>query len=161
MVFGGEVGFGALSLGGSRTAADVPYVSGCCNFTINELVRTNWLLTVRPRVGWAFEPSDSWLFDLSAGLALTDLGSSSSFLDTPGGVAEAASKTQTKAGWTAGTSLAYALDDHWSAKLEYLFVDFGDVSSNGTSNSAGFSQTFSHTADLTAHIVRAVVNYKF
>jgi len=159
LVFGGEVGFDALSLSGSRTATNVPYASGCCTFTIKESVRTNWLLTARPRIGWAFGPSNSWLVDVSAGLAVTDLGSSNVFLDVPGGVNEAASKTQTKIGWTAGTSLAYALDNHWSAKFEYLFVDFGGVSSNGTG--AGFGQTFRHSADLEAHIVRAAINYKF
>lgn len=159
LVFGGEVGFGVLDLDGSRTAANVHYLSGCCTFTINESVKTNWLLTVRPRIGWAFGPSNSWLVDVSAGLALTDLKSSSRFADAPGGVMESASKSETKAGWTVGTSLAYGLDDHWSAKLEYLFVDFGGVSSSGTSNHLG--QAFGHTADLTAHVVRAVVNYKF
>jgi len=159
LVFGGEVGFDALSLSGSRTAANVPFLSGCCNFTIKESVKTNWLLTARPRIGWAFGPANSWLVDLSAGLAVTDLRSSNVFLDFPGGVNETASKTQTEIGWTAGTSLAYGLDAHWSAKLEYLFVDFGGISLNGTAVSRG--QTFSHSADLQAHILRAALNYKF
>ena len=55
--------------------------------------------------------------------------------------------------------MGYALNDNWSAELEYSYVDFGNISYSGTGNVDG--QTFSHSADLTANIVSLAVNYKF
>ena len=39
----------------------------------------------------------------------------------------------TRAGWTVGAGAEAAIDQHWSVKLEYLYMDLGDVgSSSGT-----------------------------
>jgi outer membrane immunogenic protein len=50
----------------------------------------------------------------------------------------------------------------WSVKAEYLYVDFGDVSStSAVAETTGGASTLNHSADLTANIVRAGINYRF
>ena len=51
---------------------------------------------------------------------------------------------------------------HWTAKAEYLFVQFdpGDIS--GSFTALGRSATITNSlSDLNIHIVRVGVNYKF
>jgi outer membrane immunogenic protein len=65
-------------------------------------------------------------------------------------VAGFGSSNTTKAGWTLGGGLEVAIAGPWTAKLEYLYVDLGDVSGPvGTST------------DYKANIVRAGLNYRF
>ena len=57
-----------------------------------------------------------------------------------------------------------AFTDNWAAKVEYLFVDFGNTAGSVTANNlAPFHphQTFTHSAGLHADIVRAGLNYRF
>jgi outer membrane immunogenic protein len=59
-------------------------------------------------------------------------------------------------GWTAGTGVEYAFLDHWSAKIEYLYVDLGKATCDVTcSGSNPFDVTFKSS------IVRGGVNYTF
>ena len=47
-------------------------------------------------------------------------------------------------GWTAGGGVEYAIDDHWSVRLEVRYSDFGKsryVIGSGTSFRAGFDET--------------------
>jgi outer membrane immunogenic protein len=59
------------------------------------------------------------------------------------------------AGWTVGGGVEFAFADNWTAKAEYLFVDFGRVGCP--------SQTVCATAgvSLTENIIRNGINYKF
>lgn len=57
---------------------------------------------------------------------------------------------------------AAPLDDRWSIKAEYLYVDFGSEKiSVPITNTATFWQTMEVDADLTANIARAGLNYRF
>lgn len=59
-----------------------------------------------------------------------------------------------KAGWTIGAGLEYALTDHLSFQTEYSYVDLGedDVFSGGG---------ITVSEDLKFHAVKAAVNYRF
>ncbi len=61
----------------------------------------------------------------------------------------------TQAGWTAGAGVEAAFAPNWTAKVEYLYVDFA-----GLSCTAGGCGTGT-TVTLTENIVRAGINYKF
>lgn len=131
-------------------------------YMISHTVASDWLWTLRPRIGVA---SGSWLYYLTGGVALTRLSASSffldSFLDT-----ESASFAATKLGWTAGGGVEYALRNGWSVKAEYLHVDFGSVSATtrnllDSGTIAVPRQPFSHSVDLRSNIVRAGLNYNF
>ncbi|MFT6669844.1 MAG: outer membrane immunogenic protein, partial [Afipia broomeae] len=65
----------------------------------------------------------------------------------PGGLSE----SNTSAGWTIGAGAEFALNQNWSAKVEYLYVDLSDKNflMTGMSNGYQFST------------VRVGVNYRF
>ena len=62
-------------------------------------------------------------------------------------------------GWTAGGGVEYAFAGNWSAKLEYLHVDFG--SQHFSRIPVGAGSFDARDVTLTNDIVRAGVNYKF
>jgi len=85
------------------------------------------------------------------------------FLDNHG------SFTTTKVGWTVGGGAETKLIGGWSAKLEYLYVDLGDVDKTidipinpafGLAF-AGAVATASRSSHNVDHIIRVGVNYKF
>lgn len=166
-VFGLETDFGAFHFRGSQsvTAAYpvvVPPIGAGRSFTIGTSAEANWLFTARGRIGWAIKPN--LLGYATGGLALTSLQVANSFNDT-NGTTGGGSNSATKVGWVVGGGLEYAFDKNWTAKVEYLFVDFGSVTVNSTvfrpQGLSGYSSAISTSADLTANIVRAGINYKF
>ena len=66
-------------------------------------------------------------------------------------------------GWTAGAGVEWMYSQNWSFKAEYLYVDLGsaDYRFVGTTVVGTPHTTDSFPADLTFHIVRAGVNYRF
>jgi outer membrane immunogenic protein len=163
-VYGLEADFGALDLRTSRQVTR-PYVANLAPFaySIANSADTDWLFTVRGRVGWAFS---NLLLYTTGGLAVTDLHASNSFSDNlfwPAGFSW--SRSQVKAGWTLGGGVEWGVNRNWSVKAEYLYVKFGSVGAAG--QIAGFSQgqayaeAISTSVDLTAHIARAGINFRF
>jgi outer membrane immunogenic protein len=63
---------------------------------------------------------------------------------------------QTKAGWTVGAGLEFALAANWTAKVEYLHVDLGNTSCGA---SCGFPA--GNNVDFNTNIVRGGVNFRF
>jgi len=125
-------------------------------FTINSSASTDWLSTVRGRVGVA---ANNWLFYATGGAAVTSLRGNFSFSDTfP--VSEAASISNTRVGYTAGGGLEVGLGSHWSVKAEYLYVNFGTLSTTGFLVQFPTQPLF-HSINLKANIARAGLNYRF
>jgi outer membrane immunogenic protein len=98
-----------------------------------------WFGTLRGRAGYAIS---NVLFYGTAGLAFGELTGQTFGL----------SESHTTAGWTAGLGAEVGLAPHWSAKIEYLYVDLSSsqfVTVTGASNAYRFGT------------VRAGVNYRF
>jgi outer membrane immunogenic protein len=76
----------------------------------------NWDITVTPRIGYAF---DRALVYVKGGLAVAEFEYSHNQNGTIIGA------TQTRAGWTVGAGLEYALTQNVSLKGEYGYMDFG------------------------------------
>ena len=127
-------------------------------------VTTDWLVTIRPRVGWAF---DRFLVYGTGGLAVTHQHNSLTDIDstTIGGVIGTFNATSSQTvGWTAGGGIEYAFSNSWSVKAEYLYLDFGNVTASAGGGVSGLgldSASVSVTSHLTANIVRAGLNYQF
>ena len=68
------------------------------------------------------------------------------------------SGSQDYSGWTVGGGVEWAFANHWSAKAEYLYIDFGDGPTI-PANSAGTISIAS--GRMTDNIARLGVNYKF
>jgi outer membrane immunogenic protein len=158
-VFGIEADFNAfdLNLSSPQTATGLFPIGGGL-FTVNNSVKTDWLITARPRIGYAW---DTVLLYVTGGLAVTKVKFSTNYFDFSGDI-EGASFNTTKTGWTVGGGLEYALTRNWTTKVEYLYADFGSTSiSQFRNNLPNTAPVFNHNVPLTANIVRAGVNYKF
>ncbi|MDE2362335.1 MAG: porin family protein [Hyphomicrobiales bacterium] len=66
----------------------------------------------------------------------------------------------TKFGWTAGVGAEYALTNNWSIKAEYLYADLGKKTLAYVSPFSGLTTGLVPT-DVSAHVIRAGVNYRF
>jgi outer membrane immunogenic protein len=97
-----------------------------------------WFGTVRGRVGYAF---GNVLLYGTGGLAFGELRGETFGL----------SESHTNAGWTAGVGAEFGFAPHWTAKVEYLFVDLSDsrFTITGAQNGYDFG------------LVRVGVNYHF
>jgi outer membrane immunogenic protein len=160
-VAGVETDFQSFRQSGSATATAL-YPTLGTPFTISHSVSTDWLWTLRPRVGIA---SNDWLFYATGGLALTKLNASSLFIDSFGDTA-ATSWSQARLGWTVGAGVEHALKNGWSVKAEYLYVDFGNVGvtthnilDSGVAPVPG--QPLFHSVNLRSNIARVGLNYNF
>lgn len=160
LVLGLEADFDYFRSAGSATVAG-PMPGGLAgNITISSSISTDWLLTVRPRLGFAV---NNWLLYGTGGLAVSQV--KASWASTVCcGTTENVSVTSTRAGWVAGAGVETALRDNWLVGAEYLHVDLGTVSFDGTSYVSGvgvLTNPVHHSASLTAEIVRARLSKKF
>lgn len=113
--------------------------------------KLTWFGTVRGRVGWAF---DRWLPYITGGWAYGH--GEVNGTTTIGTVVTSFSGSHDYSGWTIGGGVEWAFYNNWSAKLEYLYIDFGDgptIPASATINGV--------SGKLTDNIVRAGLNYKF
>lgn len=157
IVFGVEGDFNAftpettLSGSGVLTTGDT--------FAIDNSVKARWLATVRPRIGYAFDRS---LIYVTGGLAVANLRYTQTYSDTLFSGFGTSETTSTKAGWTVGGGWEYAFDNHWSAKLEYLYASFPSIDTvTNVSSTTGGTNTLHGSAEVHSHIVRVGLNYRF
>ena len=109
--------------------------------------------TVRGRVGYAL---DHWLIYATGGFAwsydqITRTQVAGGAL-APG---TAESALLWRLGWTAGVGVALPVAPHWTARIEYLFSDFGRRSETFPATSQWFD------SDLTLQQVRLGLDYQF
>jgi outer membrane immunogenic protein len=161
IVFGLESDFNYFGLRGSSSGTGIYPCCAPTNFTVNSSVSSDWLITLRPRVGIT---THNWLFYVTGGLAVANVKDRFTFTETFAGGTESASISRTKAGWTVGAGTEYALAMGWSVKAEYLYVDLGRETTTSTNFVSTFgaapTNVFTHSVDLRSNIVRVGLNYK-
>jgi outer membrane immunogenic protein len=167
-LIGAEFDFGGMNLESTKTDGAV-YI--CCppaSFSITQKVGASWLMTARPRIGITHGKA---LIYGTGGLAVTNIHDKVLFTDNDANALEGGGRNENKIGWTVGGGVEYQIKAHWSLKGEYLYVNFGRVSSTSTNLIAtpggvtpptSFpTNVFTHSADLHANIIRAGLNYRF
>ena len=120
--------------------------------------KEKWIATLRARFGAAVGPTGNVLLYVTGGLAGTDAE-----IDVTSPTGVTASESKTVWGWTAGAGIEWAFLPHWTAKLEYLYLDFGSPEFFCPGPVVG-GITFSNRCsgvDITQSIVRVGLNYKF
>jgi outer membrane immunogenic protein len=166
-VVGLEADFSSFHFGKSSLVTGNPFPGFGPGFmTLNTNVSTNWLATVRPRIGYAF---DHTLFFVTGGAAFGRASFSNTDLElAPNGLGfgnEASAASQTRTGWTVGAGLDYALATNWIVSVEYLHVDLGSLNASGLVTSAaglaGATATLNFSTKLTSDLARAGIAYKF
>jgi len=161
-VLGVETDFNYVGIRGSSTGTALYPCCAPSTFTVNSSESTDWLWTLRGRVGFLATPA--LLLYGTGGLAVADVKASYLFTDTFGPARESAAISTTRYGWTAGAGGEYALMNGWSIKAEYLYVDLGRASTTSTNlvTPTHFpANVFTHTVDLRSNIGRVGINYKF
>jgi len=132
---------------------------GTAPFFFQTSTTTNWMATVRPRVGYSF---NHVLFYATGGLAVADLNFAQSVTFLTGGAnaITAGSASSTRAGWTVGGGVEYAFAPHWSAKVEYFHSDFGNLGFAPAFQNNPFISSTSN-ARFRTDVARVGVNYNF
>jgi high affinity Mn2+ porin len=135
-------GLNGLSIGGTSNL--ISPTLGAETYSENVLA----FGTVRGRIGYA---PGSWLFYATGGFAWTR----DQLMLTQISTGAAESPFVWRLGWAAGVGVEAPVTPHWTARLEYLFTDYGN---SGTTFFAG-AQRFN--SDLMLHEIRAGLNYQF
>ncbi|MGA7492177.1 MAG: outer membrane protein [Syntrophobacteraceae bacterium] len=165
IVYGIEADINYDGMGDSITqnfgllAAGAPGSTFGTTYTVTQEI--DFFGTLRGRLGYT--PADRLLLYVTGGLAYGEVSSSTSYSERfPGtvaagfpGFAFSGSSSDMLVGWCAGAGGEYAINNCWSVKLEYLYVDLGSMSYPiaGTPLTTNIS-----TAQ---NVFRVGLNYKF
>ena len=141
--------FGAIVLGfetdfaGYMGTKSVTVAGGAVSGT----AQIPWIGTLRGRLGYAF---DRFLLYATAGGAATELISTVNV-----GAIGSSSTSNTHGAWTAGGGLEAAVTENLSARVEYLYVDTGNINVAQVG-----APLVTVTGRLQDNLVRAGVNYR-
>lgn len=158
---------------GNNIGVVLPGVAGITPYALvpNRSNNMNWFGTLRARIGYAFNRT---LFFATGGLAYGGGNGSTSisyFNQTNGGLVPTGVYTtgsttgnnKSRTGFALGGGVEQAINNNWSVKLEYLYVDLGkrnDIYRSPVVALAGTSFTSSNNNNRN-HIIRAGLNYRF
>lgn len=134
-----------------------------------------WFGTVRGRIGPAVTPTI--LAYLTGGLAYGEVRSTNTVTGTnlvgaqgvntpPTFVPVSASfgNNSTRIGWTVGAGIEGVVRGNWTAKIEYLYMDLGNVSGSFVTpiiSTSGAFVTTRYSSHITDNILRVGLNYKW
>ncbi len=121
-----------------------------------------WFGTVRGRVGILATPKV--LFYGTGGLAYGSFKTTGTLVGvTPAGVAVtlAGSNSDVRFGWTVGAGVEGKITSNWSAKLEYLYMDFDSFRAGSFSLAPASAITGSVDTRFHDHVLRVGLNYAF
>ncbi len=178
------VAFSAFpAFSGFSTTTPIPVILNQNTVTSVTTVDTDWLATLRARLGFT---TGRALFYGTAGVAFTsvNLQQKNSYVNggtslTQGGTttaptlaaaavftnfgSENTSSNSVETGYAVGGGVEYKIGGNWTGKLEYLYLGFGDINTSGTvySPTGTAIATVHHSADLDANVVHAGLNYHF
>jgi outer membrane immunogenic protein len=134
----------------------------------------DWFGTVRGRIGPTITPTI--LAYVTGGLAYGEVSASNTVggfnITGPQGTngstitpfTGAFSNSTLKVGWTVGVGVEGVISGNWTAKLEYLYIDLGNVSGSFATPliaPSGAFATSSYSSHITDNIVRVGINYRF
>lgn len=163
LVLGVEADFQGASAG-QKTSMTVVN-SGGAVFTTQVSRGLGNFGTLRGRAGYLVSPM--LLVYGTGGLAIGRYSLETHFTEVAG-LSDAAdsSVSGVRTGWTAGAGSEWKMTTNWSAKLEYLYSDFGHVTAPtaiavGPLVPVGLVTGYQPTWDFRTHVIRAGVNYSF
>lgn len=166
IVYGGEADLAVLDFNESATAsAAFPFPFLGTRYSVTNKTTVNWVSTLRARLGMTVTPNV--LLYATGGAAFAQVKVSGSYSDNaidatfPGG-SGSGSADKFKAGWVIGAGAQWALDERWSVKAEYLYTDFGSVSTDvPVTNTPAFAQTMSVSSEVSLQFMRIGLDYRF
>lgn len=160
----GQKGSAAFTcpVGVCNTVAALPAASRLVTGTVDQ--KLSWFATLRARLGVTITPSV--LAYATGGVAIGSIttdGRLSGF--GTGGVAVSdgfsTNNNSTKTGWTAGVGVEAQLVGNWIGRVEYLYVDLGEVTNTGLLTLNTPPLRVSYSSRVTDSIARIGLSYKF
>ncbi|MDQ0391784.1 outer membrane protein [Labrys monachus] len=129
--------------------------------TVSTKDNVNWFGTVRPRIGYAF---DNILIYATGGVAFGGVRYGQDYYQRDVLIYTANSRdSSTKVGFVLGAGVEYAINDHWSAKLEYQYIDLGTSKASAPEITGptvtGYSINGKMRTDFST--IRLGLNYRF
>lgn len=124
---------------------------------------THYLGTFGPRLGYSF---GQWLPYITGGLAVGDLEYTQSIQNPPildPIYRQVGSVHDTNVGWMVGGGLQFAINNHWSVRGQYQYIDLGsvDFSTSSLDSFANPPYTGHHEASLREHNASFAIIYGF
>lgn len=170
MIYGVAADYGVQSLSSSNTVSNI-YPDNSNSYSVYTSMSTNWLFTLRGRLG--YEVITHWpsLLYLTGGMAMTQLKINNSFSDNSSLAGKGGNNTsQNQIGWTAGAGIELAAFEHATIDLEYAYVSMPSVKvySSISNSAAGFgvpaqslTSPFTSTGEFHASLLKLGLNYRF
>jgi opacity protein-like surface antigen/outer membrane receptor protein involved in Fe transport len=129
--------------------------------------KLEWFGTLRARFGAVVTPNA--LVFVTGGAAVAGLltaGDVFGYNQTGIPTTDPFSNVSVNAGWTVGGGVEARLFGNWTGKIEYLYMDFGALTTNknptvDSTNAPAMTLTASFNSHVTDQVVRAGINYKF
>jgi outer membrane immunogenic protein len=149
LLLGLEADFDATSMRGSRTAPCIAPLCGALAASYEQ--KLPWLGTVRPRIGYVL---GNWLVFATGGYAFAELDTNANAAFGPFFATNR--RSETRNGWTLGGGTEVEFAPHWTAKLEYLYVDLGRDTTTLLS-----TPLITNKSRVDTNIIRTGVNYRF
>ena len=159
-VIGAEATGGYLWLRDSDTTGHFVIPATGAEYHVSTSFKTHFLTTFGPRIGYAW---CRWLPYITGGLAVGDIDFEQHITQHDIFFRQGDSTSETKAGWMVGGGLQYAINDKWSARAQYQFVDLGsvDVDHSGRPNPPFGSFTGESEFSLREHNASFALIYQF
>jgi outer membrane immunogenic protein len=148
-VVGLEANFEGSGLSGARTAPCLPPLCGALAASYKQSV--SWFGTLRPRLGYAV---GNWLLYATGGGALAEVAAKATA--ATGSFVAVDNRSQTRDGWTLGGGVEVEIARGWSARIEYLHLDFG----SGATTYLSYPP-ISNASRAEANVITAGVDYHF
>lgn len=170
LVYGLVLDYGKLPLSSSNKVIKL-FPDNPAQYSVYTSISTNWLFTLRGRLGYQTVITMPSLFYLTGGMTLTQLKVNNNYRDNSalGGVG-GGQAAENQIGWALGAGLEVFAYKRLSVGLEYLYLQFPHVTtaSNITNSQGGFgiptqslSNLFSSTGKLHANLFKLILNYRF
>lgn len=120
-------------------------------FNLRSRVTSDWMASLKPRLGYAFDNSLAYL---TGGLALSEFKYHFYFDDDNiGGNLSTVDNKRFHLGWTAGVGYDYGLDDGWAIRASYQHYEFPGIAGAASSfTNGGFQGDLDNSLDYKTDI---------
>lgn len=163
LVVGAEVDFDGSGISGSQNVGGpftfVGDAGTCASCAYNARQSLNSLTTIRARIGVPLD--NALLLYATGGVALGGVKVSQELSFLGSSEADVVSKKETLAGPVVGAGLEFALPGPWSARIEGLYYDLGNVNATALPVNGAFTNyRLFKTFGFSGGIIRLAVNFR-
>lgn len=130
-------------------------------FTVTGTSQIEWLATFTGRAGYAWDRSLIYVKGGAAAAGYKDDFALSTPATIPPVFNDLGTKGNTLVGWTVGAGFEYAFAPHWSAKIEYNYVDLGKVTERFNDVVPGGTFTPIEDVHHTLQVMKVGASYRF